>query len=130
MSERGWEGSRVLIVDDDEGMRDTLVDILQGLGYSVSLATDGTSAVQAIQGQDFALVLLDVRMPNMDGVETLRCIHALQPGMAVILMSGDPGDEAVTAVRDQAQAIVPKPLDLPALLPLIQTILSERTARL
>ncbi len=116
----------LLIVDDDEGMRDTLADILEGTSYVVELAAHGEMALDMIRVQAFDLVLMDVRMPILDGIETLKRIRALRPGLPVILMSGNTGESAVATVRQEATAIVPKPLDLPRLIPLIHAMLARK----
>lgn len=116
---------RLLIVDDDEGMRETLTDILESTSLCVEQAPDGKMALERIRSQDYDLVLMDVRMPVLDGVETLRRIRAIQPNLPVILMSGNTGESAVTNVRHEATAIVAKPLDLPRLIPLIETMLAK-----
>ncbi len=117
---------RLLIVDDDEGMRDTLTDILEGTCYLVEQAVHGEAALDKIRSQEIDLVLMDVRMPILDGVETLRRIRALRPCLPVILMSGNTGESAVARVQHEATAVVSKPLDLPRLMPLIHAMLAKR----
>ena len=68
----GMSGSAVLVVDDEPGMRDTLVAILEQNGYQVSSAPDGESAFSAVQQTDFAVVVMDIRMPGRDGVSVLE----------------------------------------------------------
>jgi CheY-like chemotaxis protein len=125
MTTRQARPSRLLIVDDDKGMRETLTDILESTSYSVEQAADGSLALERIRAQSYDLVLMDVRMPVLDGVETLRRIRALQPDLPVILMSGNTGESAVTGARREATAIVAKPLDLPALIQLIEAMLAR-----
>ncbi len=114
--------AHLLIVDDDEGMRETLSDILEGTSYCVEQASDGEAALERIATQHYDLVLMDIRMPVLNGVETLERIRALRPCLPVILMSGYTEGAMATTIRSQATALVTKPLDLPALMRLIEAM--------
>ena len=81
----GMSGSAVLVVDDEAGMRDTLVAILEHHGYQVSSAPDGESAFSAVQQTDFDVVVMDIRMPGRDGVSVLEDMGVPPP--QVILMT-------------------------------------------
>ena len=78
---------RILIVDDEQNMRITLADILQDEGYEVDVAASGDEALRWCAEQGYTVVLLDMRMPGMDGVETFRQIRRHQEAVRVILMS-------------------------------------------
>lgn len=111
---------RVLVVDDDEGMRETLVDILEGVPFEVEQAADGESALVKIQSGIFDLVLMDVRMPGLGGAQALEEIRTIRPHLPVILMTGNPEQWSEAALQWTFTRVVPKPLDLPALIALIR----------
>jgi len=112
---------RLLLVDDEQGMRDTLVDILEDLGLQVDQAANGQEAVGKAESCQYGLVLMDIRMPVMNGVEALRRIKGLWPDVPVIMMTAyTDAAEVKEALRRGAQAVIYKPLDIPRLLDLIQ----------
>ncbi len=111
---------RLLVVDDEAGMCETLADILQDVGFEVDVAGSGQEAIDCVSRAAYDLVLMDVRMPGLDGVETLFRIRALSPRLPVVLMTAQADLQDVERVRTQAEAILYKPLDLGELLELIQ----------
>ncbi len=111
---------KVLVVDDDPGIRETMVDILTLEGYAVQAAADGETAVVLCRAQHFDFALLDIRMPGLDGVETLRQIKALDPAVRVIMITGyDVVPLAAAAMIAGAEAVFRKPLDVATFLPLL-----------
>jgi two-component system, NtrC family, response regulator HydG len=111
---------RVLVVDDEPGMRETLVDILEGVGYEVSEASDGERAVSAVKNQAVDVVVMDVQMPNCDGVEALKAMKSPPP--AVIMMTAYAIEERLrSAVDANAFAILHKPFSVVRLLSLIES---------
>jgi len=78
----------ILIVDDEASIRKSLEGVLSDEGFSCALASDGADALSQLPSLRPSLVLLDIWMPGMDGIETLRRIKAMQPGTPVIMMSG------------------------------------------
>jgi len=118
--------SVLLVVDDEEGMRETLTDVLEEFDFEVDSASDGREAVEKVNARDYALVLMDVRMPVMDGVEALRRIRVSRPRIPVIMMTAYADSAAVEDARDQGvEAILGKPLNIGELLPLIREITSS-----
>jgi len=114
--------SRVLIVDDDPGIGETMCDILTLEGYEVSVAHCGEEAVGLCSREHYDFVLLDIRMPGMNGVETLREIKRLDGGARVIMITGyECGELAQQAMQAGAEAVFRKPLDVAAFLPLLLT---------
>jgi len=116
---------RLLVVDDEEGMRDTLTDILEEFDYHIDAVANGKEAVNRVRLGDYDLVLMDIRMPVMDGVQALGEIKRLNPDLPVIMMTAYARSEAVEQARERgAAAILYKPLAIDEVLPLI-----ERTIR-
>ena len=81
-------GQHVLVVEDEDGVRDLVVRILEEHGYAVSAAVDGQSALQEVEHKRFDLLLTDVIMPNMPGPALAELIHQSQPRLPVLFMSG------------------------------------------
>jgi CheY-like chemotaxis protein len=110
----------VLVVDDEPGMRETLVDILEGVGYEVSEASDGKHAVSQVKSHNVDVVVMDVQMPNCDGVEALRAMKSPPP--AVIMMTAYAIEERLRAAVDaNAFAILHKPFSVVRLLSVIES---------
>jgi CheY-like chemotaxis protein len=111
---------RVLVVDDDPGIRETMGDILALEGFSVEVASDGEQAVVLCGKQAFDFALLDIRMPGMDGVQTLEAMKAVLPDLRVVMITGfEAGDLARRAMEAGAEAVFRKPLDVASFLPLL-----------
>ncbi|MBC8218831.1 MAG: response regulator [Planctomycetes bacterium] len=114
------KSEKILIVDDEENMRRTLADILIDEGYSVSTAATGEEAVELCSKVPHDTILMDVRMPGIDGVEAFRQIRRHKEGVRVILMSAYSIDALREAALDEgAIAFLSKPLDLEKVISLI-----------
>ncbi len=114
-------GARVLVVDDDEGMVATLRDILGVAGYQVDVAYSGQDAIDRVRQQAPDCILMDIRMPGLNGVEAFREIKRLAPESFVIFMTAYAASTLVEdARREGAVEVVPKPLDLERVLSLIE----------
>ncbi|HUV93665.1 MAG TPA: response regulator [Anaerolineae bacterium] len=111
----------LLVVDDEQGMRDTLADILEESGFLIDQAANGLEAVEKVKTQEYGLVLMDIRMPVMDGVSALGQMKQLRPELPVIMMTAyTQAAEVAEARRQGAETVVYKPLDIPGLLDLIR----------
>ncbi len=118
---------RILVVDDDPGMLDTLTDVLCATGYETSAAASGHAALAHARAGRFDLVLMDVQMPGLNGVQTLHALLALDPAIAVIMMTAYSRDDlAVESERATGFGVLSKPLDLDRVLPLVKRIVSSR----
>jgi two-component system nitrogen regulation response regulator NtrX len=118
---------QILIVDDESGVRSSLGGILRDEGYEVSAAESGEAALQALESRRFDLVLLDVWLPGLDGLETLSRLRILDPEVPVVVISGHGNIEtAVKAVRSGAQDFVEKPLSLEKTLLVVKNALRAR----
>ncbi|MEA2178330.1 MAG: two-component system, NtrC family, response regulator HydG [Solirubrobacteraceae bacterium] len=108
----------VLVVDDEPGMRETLVEILSASGYVVSAAADGDAALAALRRDPFDVVLMDIRMPGRDGVSVLQELG--EPPPHVILMTAYARAERIReGLEAHAYAVMTKPFPVPELLGLV-----------
>ncbi len=113
----------ILVVDDERNMRDTLAEILEADGYQVETADSGEAAVERCDQRTFDVVLMDVRMPGINGVEAFRRIRSHNPSARVILMSAYTIDDLRrVALEEGAAALLPKPLDLDTVTRLIDRV--------
>jgi two-component system, NtrC family, nitrogen regulation response regulator NtrX len=118
----------ILLIDDEKSIRNVLKDILQHEGYRIEEAADGEQGLQKLAAQTFDLVLCDIKMPKMDGLEVLQQIMQLQPDVPVIMISGHGTIEtAVDAVKKGAFDFIAKPPDLNRLLITIRNALDKNT---
>ena len=112
--------SKILIVDDDRLTRVMLSTILEGGGHAVTAAADGEEALRLAAGAHFDLVLLDIWMPGMGGLEVLDRLRALEaPPRVVILTSDETPETLLAAVRGQASRYLTKPVEAAALLDVV-----------
>lgn len=102
--------SRILVVDDEALVRDSLVEILRLEGYDVDAVGSGEAALGAAQRENFDLLLLDLKMPGMDGIEVMRAITKTSPDTKIILLTGHGSMESVIeALRQGAHDYILKP---------------------
>ena len=119
----------ILIVDDEASIRKSLEGVLSDEGYSCALASDGADALAQLQSLHPSLVLLDIWMPGMDGIETLRRMKAAQPETPVIMMSGHATiSTAIKATKFGASDFIEKPLELDLVLNAIRRALETQDA--
>ncbi len=121
---------RILIVDDEEQMRELLAKVLEKNGYQVTAAADGSQALALLEKEPMDLVVTDVRMPGLDGMEALRAIKELNPEIVIILMTAFGSiDQAVQAVKEGAYDYINKPFKIDEMLLTIKKALDERRLR-
>jgi len=102
--------SRVLVVDDEAAIRNFLVRVLQLSGYEVTAAADGRDALEKLEGTAFDVLLTDIKMDRLDGVELLRVARYRYPDLAVILLTGHATvPSAIAALRQGAHDYLLKP---------------------
>lgn len=118
------EKPRILVVDDEESHRIMLRAVLKDEGYEVAEAADGSEAVRAVEQEPFDLILLDVRMKTMDGIEALNEIRKISPLIPVLIMTAYASVKtAVEALKAGAFDYLTKPLDIEELKILIEKAL-------
>jgi DNA-binding response OmpR family regulator len=114
----------ILIVDDDALMRRSLAASLGQTGYSVETAASGESAVESIRRKTPDLVLLDVGLPGMDGMETLRALRRDEPNLPVILVTGRRRElDEIVGLEMGADDYITKPFDMDVLLAHVKAVM-------
>lgn len=112
---------RILIVDDDPGQRSLLDSFLRGQGFATTIAKSGEEALAFLRKEHFSLMISDIRMPGLSGLETLRLARKEHPVLPVLLVTAYADiREAVGAMRDGALNYLAKPIDLDELLATVQ----------
>jgi DNA-binding NtrC family response regulator len=121
---------KILLVDDEEELRETLAEVLEGAGHAVTQRTDGTEAAALIGGEPFDVVLTDVRLPGTDGLSLVRAARAASPPADCIVMTAFADvKDAVAALKEGASDYLTKPFDLDELLHHISRIDGTRSLR-
>lgn len=116
----------VLVADDEKGIRETLRRLLEYENYRVVLAEDGLQALSLVENEIVDIVLLDIKMPGMDGLEVLARLHSLHPQLPVIIISGHGTIQtAVESTRLGAFDFIEKPIDADRILLVIRNGLAQ-----
>src|SRR6056297_299677 len=119
--------SRILITDDEKSIRNALREILEFESYKVLEADSGSNALEIIREQPIDLVILDIKMKGMDGIETLGKIKEIKPDIPVLMISGHGNIQiAVEATKLGAFDFIEKPPDLNRLLISVRNALDRR----
>lgn len=127
--EKERKGFRILVVDDELIVRDSLKEWLEEEGFAVDMAASGQQALVQLAGQSYQLMLLDLKMPGMDGVEVLKKTREEFPNLAVIMMTAYATVEtAVEAMKIGARDYLIKPFDPEALIPMAERLFQEIVA--
>jgi two-component system response regulator HydG len=122
------EPRNILLVDDHKSFRDTLAKILSAEGFRVFPADDGEEALDILRQEFIHLVLTDLKMPKMDGVELLKVAKTIRPETEVIIITGyGTVDTAVTAMKDGAYDYIPKPFKPREVLKLVRKALEKQS---
>ena len=119
--------AHILVIDDEKSIRNTLKEILEYEQHEVDLAEDGPSGLEMISQDKYDVILCDIKMPNMDGMEVLAKIEETNPEVPVLMISGHGNiDTAVDAIKTGAYDFIEKPLDLNRLLVTIRNALERK----
>lgn len=117
------EPIRVLLVDDNEDLLDTFTQILRKKGFYVETANNGLAAVDRYFRGDFDITLMDIVMPELNGVEALRHIRKVDAAAPVILMTGYSEDELVQmAIDEGARCVLHKPIRIDKMIDIIYQV--------
>lgn len=117
--------NRIFVVDDEEALRTVLGSELEGEGYAVQMAGDGDEAIKILEKDTFDLILLDIKMPTVDGFEVLKFVKQHQPATKVIMLTGFADlKNAIESKKLGAEDFVSKPYDLVDLLTTVERVLS------
>ncbi len=117
----------ILVVDDQVTDRETLKAVLEEKGYKVATAADGKEAIAMVKQKHYNVIFLDVRLPDMSGVETFEEVKKIDPDVAVIMMTGYSEEELMRkAIAEGAYTCIYKPFDLDKLIALVEQISSEK----
>ena len=120
------EKLHILVVDDECLLAKTIADILHIKGYGVETAFNGSEAVKMVGRRSFDAVLMDIKMPELNGVAAFLLIKTIAPELPVVMMTAYSTDVLVSQARAQgALGILPKPLDINALLAFLSTLEKE-----
>ena len=118
---------KVLVVDDEKAMRDTLAEIIQLEGYQVQAADSGQAALDNIKEGGFDVMVLDLKMPGMDGIEVLRTTRQLVPDMQVIVLTAHGSlESAIEALREEAHDYLLKPISPETLVSSVEDAMGKR----
>ncbi len=118
---------KILVIDDDIEMRSLMKDALEGDGYEVDTAADGEEALGKAARKSFDLMITDVRMPGLNGLDILPGLKKLQPKSSIIVVTAFGGDEVSRkALERGADAYLEKPIRLDELKRLLHQFISEK----
>ena len=113
--------ARILIVDDDESIGKVLATILEDEGYTVDIAENGENAIKKSEEEFYNLALIDIRLPDMEGIELLTRMKDTMPKMRKIIITGYPSiQNTIEAVNRGADAYLVKPFDMDKVLATIK----------
>jgi CheY-like chemotaxis protein len=126
--------AKILVVDDNPAVQMTIRLLLERAGHSVVVAGDGHKGLAAFDVGDFDLLFLDIFMPGMDGLETMRHVQGKQPTIPIVVISGRPlvvdaeaePDFLAMAIKLGAVSSLPKPFKPAALLAMVEGCLKAR----
>jgi two-component system, NtrC family, nitrogen regulation response regulator NtrX len=120
--------AKILVIDDERAIRNTLKDILEYEKYQVELAANSNQALEMVKTNEFDIILCDIKMPDMDGLELLPHLLKVQPDTPIVMISGHGNiDTAVEAIKKGAYDFIEKPLDLNRLLITIRNAMDKST---
>src|SRR5262245_20856401 len=121
--------SRILVVEDDRATRHLIAGILRKAGFTVTMGQDGAAGVRQARAHLFDLMLLDIHMPRMDGLQVLEALRDLpERPRVLILTSDDTPATLIAAVREQAHQYLKKPVDHELLVDTVREVLEAKPA--
>jgi len=107
------EKPRILIVDDNKSLSKSMLFVLKHRGLTAATARDGLEALNVLKKKSFDIIFLDIKMPGLNGVETLKKIKKISPATMVVMMTAYAVEELVKeALKEGAHGVIYKPLDM------------------
>jgi DNA-binding NtrC family response regulator len=129
-AQKNTGAARVLVVDDEDRFRESMLKILKAKGLDAVAVSGGAEALAALEESDFDVVLLDVKMPGVDGIEVLQRMQGRQHRAEVLILTGHASlDTAMAIVRHGAYDYLLKPCDIDELIIKIDQAYERRLAR-
>ncbi len=123
----GESAVKVLLVEDDEDNRELMTEVLEGAGYRVFSAASGLEGLRALSEDSFDVVITDVGMPGMGGLEVARAAKRIAPAVPVLLVTGYTAlDDILSARGREVDAVLVKPVDPDALAATVGDIVQPR----
>lgn len=120
--------TKVLVVDDNIGLLSTTSLILRHMGFSVISAKSGKEALECVKENGIEIVLSDIKMPEMNGVELYKQLKKIIPNVPVVMMTAYTSDDLVQeGIREGVNEILYKPLDMDQVIELIKRICTGKT---
>ena len=118
--------ARILVVDDEDDLRMLLDHVVSSAGYQVTTAMDGEEAISKIQNNTFDVALLDIQMPNANGIEVLKYLHKNSPKTKAIMLTGYADLKYAIEAREYgAKDFINKPYKLEDVIKTIEYVLAE-----
>ena len=128
MEQQGFPPSRILVVDDEAVMRATLEEFLSGTGFQVTTAANGQAALTELQRKPIDLMLLDLRMDGLDGLQVMEAAKQIAPDTVIVMLTAHGTlESAITAMRRGAFDYLLKPCQMPEILEAVQRGLAHRS---
>ena len=128
MEQQGFPQPRILVVDDEAVMRATLEEFLSGTGFEVATAANGEAALTELQRKPVDLMLLDLRMDGLDGLQVIEAAKQIAPDTVIVMLTAYGSMEsAITAMRRGAFDYLLKPCQMPEILEAVQRGLAHRS---
>lgn len=122
------EQPSILVVDDELLIRDLLYDFFSGQGWQIAVAESSEKALKILHDKQVDLVLTDIKMPELDGLQLAAQLKEEHPDLPVVVMTGYPSVEsAVSALRAKVEDYVIKPFNINQLFKLIETTIRQKT---
>ncbi len=119
--------AKILIIDDEKPIRETLKEIVEYEGHKVDIASDGFEGIEQAESKQYDVILCDIKMPRMDGIEVIEKLMNICPNVPIIMISGHANVEtAVEALKKGAYDFIEKPLDLNRLLVTVRNALERK----
>lgn len=126
---KGPEGGYILIADDDRALCENLYDALTECGYRVAMANNTDEVINETARQKFNVLILDLKMPKINGLEVYRRVKKLQPNLATIIITGyaeEMRDLVSQAINENVYTMLPKPINVKQLLQLLERITEDQ----